>query len=171
MTVISLGAAAGKFRALGQQWEDAGKRGLYAAALRGVTTIKTQIIPSRVPQPVDRGTFRAGWDAERTPEGADVFNPEVHAVFIEEGVRAGNVKPGRAMLRALAEWAIRKGMARDPDEAAHIAWAIVGAMRKRGIFNRYGGQGGLGILRELVRAHLPKFVKEEVTRELKRVSL
>jgi hypothetical protein len=139
-------------------------RGLHSAALRAVQVVVTQIIPSRSPQPVDRGVYRAGWRAVLLPDGADVENLEPVAPLVEDGVRAANVKPGRAMIRALASWVVRKGLA-SPEDAEHVAWAIAKTMQVRGIFGR--GQG-LGILRELVDRRLDAIVREEVEREIAR---
>jgi len=128
-----------------------------------VNEIITFIIPSRTPQPVDRGLFRAGWKTMPDEWGCTVENMEPHAVFIEEGVH--NIKVGRAMIDALAEWAIRKGLATKED-ARSRAWAIAKSMEKRGhIF----GVNGMGILRELVEGgKMQQFIDEEVKREVER---
>lgn len=136
-------------------------RGLLSAAQRGVQEIVTKIIPSRSPQPVDRGIYRSGWRAVPQEDGADIENLEPVAVFIEEGVRAENVKIGGAMLKALTEWVIRKGIT-GPDEAPAAAFAIATNMQKKGIF----GRQGMGILRELVNGRLHAIVQEEILREL-----
>src|SRR5689334_5872908 len=99
---------------------------LYAAMVRGVSVIQTQIIPAKVPQPVDRGLYRGGWRAEPYMVGdqimgGDIFNVELWAIFIEKGVRAANVKIGRAMLRALAEWAVRKKIVEADEDPKQVA--------------------------------------------------
>lgn len=193
-SVIKLEAAGKHYKDLAPKVKKAAQRGLLSAALRGVQTIQTVIIPSRSPQPVDRGVYRAGWRAEVIPLGAEIINTEAHAVVIEEGVRGENVKPGKAMFAALREWAIRKGIGsrtrlvphhtalrksggklvanhtvvravRDDSGVDQAVWAIIGSMKKRGIFNR-GGAQGLGILRELVAKYLPEYAHEEVQREV-----
>ncbi len=138
-------------------------RGLRSAGFRCVNEIVTFIIPSRTPQPVDRSLFRGGWKTMPTDFGCTVENMEPHAVFIEEGVT--NIKIGRAMIDALAEWAIRKGIA-TKEESRSRAWAIAKSMEARGhIF----GVGGMGILRELVEGgKLKQYVEEEVKREVER---
>jgi hypothetical protein len=151
---------------LGPKLRRATVKGLHSAALRGVQVVVTQIIPSRSPQPVDRALYRGGWRAALLDDGADIENLEPHAVFIEDGVRAGNVKIGRKMLKALAEYALRKRLAANEVEAARVAWAIARTMQRRGIF----GQRGLGVLRELVEKHLKKIVEEEVAREIERAT-
>ncbi len=167
MATIDISIADEWIESLGPQWVEAAKRGVYSAALRGVQLIVGKIIPSRVPEPSDRGLFKSGWRAEPMPDGALLFNIEAHADFIEHGVRAANVKVGTAMLRAIAAWAERKGFAAEGG-GMKAAWAIVGAMKKRGIFNR-AGVPGLGILRECIEVaeNLPAFIREEVGREIK----
>lgn len=144
------------------QLKSAAVRGLRSAGLRGVAEIVSFIIPSRTPQPVDRSLYRAGWRSVPTPNGCTIENAEPHAVFVEEGVK--NIKIGKAMIAALAEWAVRKGFATKTD-AVSKAWAIAKAMEKRGhIF----GPAGMGILKELVDTKLEQFISEEVRRELER---
>src|ERR1700677_3188412 len=105
-----------------------------------------------------------------------------YASVIENGAQAANVKIGRAMIDALAEWARRKGLnGHDPKgrsspdayaQARQIAWAIARAMQGtakvegKGIFNRNGEQG-LGIARKAAK-RVAEFVGEEVNREIKR---
>lgn len=158
--VITLKEAGVEFEEMGRRMKTAALKGLFSAALRGVQVVITEIIPSRVPQPVDRGIYRAGWKAMKLGgknPGAVIYNSEPHATLIEYGVRASNVKIGRAMIAALAEWAKRKGF-QDPESAA---WGIAKKMQERGIF----GQTGLGVL-ALLNARLPAIVREEVTREI-----
>lgn len=162
-TEITLKQAAQKTDELKERWHKAAVLGLQSAAARGVQDIITRIIPSRTPQPVDRGIYRAGWRFYPAPDGAVIECFEPHAVFIEDGVRPENVKIGRAMIRALTEWITRKGIV-SADEAEGVAWAIAKAMKKRGAF----GKKGMGILRELVEKYLPGYVEEEVARELER---
>jgi hypothetical protein len=161
--VIELSKADAWVVQIARKHREAGVRGLQSAALRGVQVIVTQIIPSRTPQPVDRAIYRGGWRPVMRPDGADIENLEPHAILVEEGVRASNVKIGRAMIQALTEWAIRKRIATRA-EAPGVAWAIAKSMARRGIF----GQKGLGILRELVDQHLDRIVREEVQREVEK---
>jgi len=90
----------------------AARKGLFSAALKTVAAIQTKAIPNAKPSPVDRGRYRAAWRARKTDYGAIVENLVPYAGPIEYGVRAGNVKPGRAMITAIAEWAKRKGIGR-----------------------------------------------------------
>jgi hypothetical protein len=164
MPVINLSDADEHFRRFGDELQAAGRRGLVSAAARGVQEIITRIIPSRSPEPVDRGVYKAGWRFYPDREGAVIENLESVAALIEDGVRAENVKIGRAMILALAEWAVRKGLA-EKDEAESVAWAIAKKMKMRGIF----GREGMGILRELVDTRLDKLIQEEVVREIEKL--
>ncbi len=166
--VVPLSQAAARFEGLAQEMRDAAYQGLVAAGARGLQVLVVEIIPKRSPQPVDRGVFRAGWKMRVGPDYVDIYNDELHALFIEEGVRAVNVKPGRRMVEALAEWALRKGIASNPKEALTAAWAIAKAMAKKGIFNR-DGKSGLGVLRELVEWHLDAIIEQEVLRALGKI--
>lgn len=144
--------------------------GLLLAAQRGQQKIVAEIIPSRSPPPVDRGTYRGGWSVDPLPdEGAIIYNDELHALVIEHGARADNVKIGRSMIQALTEWVMRKGIAGAGKEAVRAAWAIARSMQKRGIFNR-DGKEGLGILEELVTQHLPDLVQEECEDAIRRAA-
>ena len=163
---------------LGGQIAEARRRGVASAGQRLVQVIQTRLIPAEDPPPVDQRAYAAGWDSQPTPEGADVFNTAPHAGVIEFGARADNVKIGRRMIDALAEWVVRKGLlGRGPGshqgrsqeaEAQSAAWAIARSMQKRGIFNRGGGEG-LGIARKAARL-APGIVAEEIRAELAELS-
>lgn len=164
-TVIDLRDAPAWFAELAQtKLRPAALTGLYSAALRSVQTIKTSIVPSLSPQPVDRGLYRAGWHAFQTSDGATIENAEPHAAFVEYGVRAANVKPGPAMIRALTEWVERKRLAFGK-EAIEAAWRIARAMQARGIFR--GGQG-FRVMEILREQYLSRFIEEEIVREIER---
>lgn len=149
-------------------------RGLVSAAFRTLGVIQNELIPAESPQPVDRGAYRAGWRVETTARGADIVNDLPYAPVIEWGARAENIKVGRRMIQALAEWAKRKGFSPkgipkggDPDKAWEgVAWAIATAMKKRGIFNREG-TSGLRIGEKAVK-RLREYLQEEVAREINR---
>lgn len=149
-----------------------------SAAYRTLGEIQNSLIPAEKPQPVDTGAYRAGWKVETTDRGADIVNTLPYAPVVEWGARPENVKIGRALIQALAEWARRKGFQpdgvplgrkdpRDPDKAYEgIAWAIAVAMKKRGIFQR-GGVSGLRIAEKAV-ARLRGYLQEEIKREMER---
>jgi len=166
-TFIDLKFAQYYLERIGDELDPACVRGMQSAAMRALQVIVTRIIPARTPQPVDRGVYRAGWRAVPEPTGAVLENLEAHAPLIEYGVRAENVKIGRAMIEALAAWVPRKGLASEPKQAVKIAWAIAKAMKKRGIFN-YPGRQGLGIVDELLRDWLPSILRDEIGYEIVR---
>src|ERR1700729_1605137 len=156
--------------------EDGVRRGLVSAGFRLLGVIQNEVIPELKPQPVDSGAYRASWKVETTKDGAEVFSDMPYASVIEYGARAENVKPGRAMIDALAEWVRRKGLTgHAPGERssadAHamsrsIAWAIARSMQQKGIFNRDGKQG----LRVAEKAAIKgrEFVEEEFQNEVRR---
>lgn len=169
VTTINIKDAPGYFDKLADTMVKAARKGLLLAAERGVQKIVTEIIPSRSPTPVDRGVYRAGWKSEVIDSNTvAILNPEPHAAFIELGVRAENVKIGAAMIQALAEWATRKGIAADDDEAVGVAWAIAKSMQKKGVFNHYKEGNGLRVLQELEDMHLEDILRAEVSREMKK---
>ena len=160
-------------------------KGVRMAATRGLQTVQAVIIPSRTPQPVDRGVYRAGYKVVSTKDGADILNDDPIAGIIENGVRASNVKIGRKLLEALAQWAIRKGIVKIKrpkavrgwngythppalwDEAMSVAWAIAKkAKQGKGFHNQRPG-GGLKIQEQLNKSFLPRYVREEVTKAMK----
>jgi len=149
---------------MGKEVRAAAMRGLYSAAVRTVAHIQTVVIPSEPRVPVDRGLYRAGWRAVRIPEGAMVINTVPHAVIIEYGVKAENVRAGRKMLDALADWVRRKGLEKSETGARRVAYAIAMSMKRKGIFNR---GAGLHILGKAVR-QIPRFISEEVAREIRK---
>ena len=158
--------------------------GLYSAAVRMVGEIVTVTIPQTVPEPSQRGVYKAGWKARQDADGATYENPVKYASIIEFGVRAANVKVGRKMIDALTEWVQIKGFASGA-QAKQMAWAIAHSMAAsikttKGV-GGVGGMGGVapgggkGIfkgtgLRIMERANkqLPQFIKEEVAREVER---
>ena len=166
-TKIDLKDAAAFF---GKEWKErfraSALRGLHAAALHGVQTIQTVIIPSRNPAPIDKRVYVAGWHVVEYDDGTGVENDDPTAVFVEEGVRGERVRPGRAMIKALTEWVVRKGLESDPKKATGVAFAIIQRMKQKGIFNR--NSTGLGILKEFVEKYAEQYSAEEIKREIRR---
>lgn len=153
---------------LAQELKAAATKGLFSAALRAKRDIVARVIPN-LPgsKPIDKGIYRAGWQAERIPGGAVLYNPVPHASMIEYGVPAGNVVASTKAQQALADWARRKLGGLTAAQAWTVAGGILAAMKKRGIFAR--GRG-LRVLETYVRASLPVVLKEEVERELAKVT-
>lgn len=147
-------------------------RAVLSTAQRVVQHIQTVIIPGQPRPPVDRSTYRAGWKAKAVKGGALVYNTTSQASIIEYGVRPQNVKIGRKMINALAEWARRKGIVKgkkakkgSPDKlAVGMAWGIAKKMKVNGIF----GPRGLRIL-EKAKSVIRKFVAEEIAREFEKM--
>lgn len=178
---ISIDEAPAWVRRLEGRLRTAAEKGLLSAAHRLVGVIQETI--DREPRkPVDRGIYRAGWAVRRVAHGVLVYNATPAASLIEYGVRAENVKIGRKMIDALAEWVLRKGLVggrgqkRDAGgrflnageravEARRIAWAIAQSMKKNGIFNR--GKG-LRIL-EKARARGFDLIAQEVVGEIRKM--
>ena len=175
-TVISLNDAGAHVSGiLTEAIKKGAMNGLYSAALRMVQEIQTVTIPQAVPEPVQRGVYKAGWKAHREADGASYDNPLPYAAIIEFGVRPQNVKVSRKMLLALTEWVKIKGFAKGGD-ATRMAWAVATAMASsvktsRGV-QAGGGKGifkGTGLrIMEKANKNLAQFVKEEVAREVER---
>lgn len=152
---------------LNAKMHEAAKRSMLSAAIRIVQIITTEIMPAEVRPPIDRGAYRAAWRAKQITGGAEITNSLPYASVIEYGAKGENIKIGRKMIEALAEWAKRKGMAGpEPGDATRIAWAIATAMTKRGIFNE--GQG-LRVLEKALK-RLQPILDEEYAREIKRLT-
>ncbi len=164
---------------------DGVRKGLASAGFRLVGIIQNEIIPAEKVPPIFDGHYRASWKVETTDQGADVFSESPIAGIIEHGVQAANVKIGRAMLDALAEWARRKGISgnyapgKRSSPGAHaegrqIAWAIARSMQGTpakpgtGIFNR-DGQQGLQIAKKAA-LRIRDFVEEEVRDAIRRAT-
>lgn len=98
----------GKSGPIAVQMRKAAHKGLMSAALRMKQVLVTREIPKTMPAPVDKGIYRAGWQVEKLPNGAAVYNAVPYAVFIEYGVSAGNVVASKKFQIALAEWVRRK---------------------------------------------------------------
>lgn len=168
---IPLNAGPAALRKLKGNLLKAAGRSLYSAGIRGVSVLQTQLIPGAVPAPVDRALYKAGWrcDPHLVGDhiaGCDIYNVEPYASIIERGARASNIKVGRAMIDALAEWAKRKRLKGAKKSARSIAWAIAMSMKKKGIFNRNGTEG-LHLLEKLITERMPAIYQAEFEREVR----
>ena len=139
------------------------KRGLVSAAARATQEVVTKIIPQLIPSPVDRGTYKAGWDYGEDSDGAWFGNMSPHAPLLEWGVRAKNVRVSRAMIDALTEWVKRKGLGSGVI-ARRIAFAIATSQKMRGVFNKGKGFRVL----DKIGKRLPHIIEVEVRREIER---
>lgn len=144
-------------KTIGSGLTGAMRRAMIRTAQRMLQDINTQLIPGEPHPPVDRGIYRAGWRVEEVAGVVYLVNTVKHALFIEKGVRAANVKIGRKMIDALADWAKRKGIANaqaaktkkssasflsvSANPYRKAAWAIAKSMAKKGIFNSSSREG------------------------------
>jgi hypothetical protein len=168
--VMSLREAGVYFAPMGpfaKEMRKAAAKGLFSAALRAKQDIVARVIPNQPRVPVDRGIYKAGWQVEKLPDGAAIYNAVPYAIIIENGVPPGNVKAGGRARLNIAEWARRKFGGLDANAAWEVAGRIITAMRKRGIFQ--GGKG-LRILEKYSRDTLPNIIKREVEAELNKVA-
>jgi hypothetical protein len=176
VTTIDLKDAGAYFGELAGKRRDLAVAGCRRAAVHCLQTIQVVIIPSRTPQPVDRGIYRAGWKVESLPDGAAFYNDSPAAALIEKGVRATNIKIGRKLLNALAAWVLRKGLVKRKsndyqgtsaaNEAMSMAWAIAKkAASGKGFHNHFAG-GGQQIMSSCNLLYTEEYVREEVTRAL-----
>jgi hypothetical protein len=123
---------------LGKGLEKALAKAGVSLAMSVLEDIQTSIIPGSTPHvPVDRGIYRASWKSKGklsgdAGDGLMIYSSAPHAPFIEDGVRAENVKPGRAMIDALTEWVIRKGMV-DKQSAKSRAKAFTAHTDTKGV--------------------------------------
>jgi hypothetical protein len=181
-TRIDISQAPDWAKKLEGKMHDAALRGVRSAGLRMVQHIQTDVIPREPRVPVDKGIYLAAWRAKNVENGSLVTNDSPHAGFVEDGVRGENVKVGRNMIDALTDWVLRHGLATAAGgqkrgeggrfvgkvgrtaAARSIAFAIATSMKVRGIF----GGTGLKILAKGMR-EAPRFLEEEITRELKKI--
>lgn len=136
------------------------RRGLFSAAKRMASMIVGRYIPTAQPPPVDRGEYKAAWNSGKEGEGAFFENTSAHAPMVEYGVRAGRIAPSRAVIAAVAAWAVRKGMT-DAATSTRVAFAIVNNLKSRGIVAR-------AIMEKANNDLLATVVNEELERELTR---
>lgn len=227
MTIREAANYFGKDGPLVAKMKKGAARGLLSAALRAKRDIVARVIPQLSGnKPIDRGIYRAGWQVQKLPNGAAIYNAVPTAAAVEDGVPAGNVVASTKAHVALAEWVQRKlggrrgkpvsvdsarastksvneakqkydkaketwtlrakkareggrpepprpkppgvlnnkaRMKHDYGFAWEVAGAILGAMKKRGIFNR---GTGLKVLTNYSKNVLPGVVREEVDREI-----
>lgn len=182
MPTISLDKADAWLAERAKLYRTAALKGVLSAGLRTVNYILTSIIPQTKPEPVARGVYRSGWRAVKIKNGVSVQNSLPHAMLIEYGVKAANVKVGMKMIDALTEWVRMKGIGgrlathgkrlylikANHDEARSIAWAIAMNMKKKGIFNGGKGLNILGRAMKMAPTFLVQEVSREIAREIKR---
>ncbi len=114
------------------------------------TTVRTaglaivqDVIQREIPRPVATAGYRRSWHAVNTPGGATLYNDAPHAIFVENGRKAGSKFPP---LSVIVDWVILKGLVKGTarktrhsastnqlKEAARIAFVIARAIAKRGM--------------------------------------
>lgn len=133
------------------QLENAIKRGMYAAALRGVAVVQEEITKVDA---VNVGTLRQSVSASRKANGESQLEVSApHAKFVEFGTR-----PHFPPFAPIFEWAVRKLRLSEKD-AKRVARAIQMKIAKDGTKPRRFMQRSM---RRIARDILP----EEVTREV-----
>lgn len=181
----SLNQASVAVQKMAAQHKDAARRGLVSAVIKLNQYIVLQLIPRNVPQPVDRGAYRAGWKFTQLSEtSVYLYNSAPHASLVENGVKEVTIGP--ALIDALAAWVKRKGIGsrieqkvvkgevklrvKKPNkaEARAIAWAIAMAAKKNGGFFNRGN--GLKIL-EKAMAIAPTVLSDSIAAEIKKGGL
>jgi len=105
---------------------------LYETALhmQGVS-IPSAINSAQPYPPVDKGQYRAAFEAKPTRRGAIVGNVAKHSLWIEVGRR-----PGPVPLRVIREWALRKGIISNRG-VYQAARAIARKIASRGVPAKY----------------------------------
>lgn len=131
MTTIAIDKLGGAFGKLFKSFGVAQRKGLISAAMKGQSWIVSNLLPTLSPPPFDMGAFRAGWNIKPTETGAIIFNPVPHAVFINFGVPAENVRVTGPML---VEWVRRKGFVDGDENPLQVAWRVAMAVRRKGLF-------------------------------------
>ena len=141
---------------LPKRLEAAALRGLRSAAMRGVGIVVQEIDNTKPHPTVDTGELRNSVQHESLPDGARISVDAPHAAIMELGTR-----PFWPPTAPLAEWALRKGIADDEDDAEEIARAIQLHFARFGIAPRHYFRKGM--------QKLYLVIPEELQRELKRV--
>lgn len=145
---------------LGGEMKEAAVRGLQSAAhrLKGIT-VEMINEPNRdedVDYPaVDTGELMRSVHVTPTSDGAIVTVDAPHAPFMEFGTR-----PHFPPLQPIAEWAYRKGLADDEEEAMNIALSICRTIAAYGTNPRHY------LARAVHALKTRRIVKQEVAREL-----
>ena len=91
------------------------------------------------PKPVDRGTYRRGFQVADIKDGASLYNAALHAGVIEEGRRPGARQPPTAVieawLRRKLRVAIKEGRHAQMSPSAYrgVAFVIARAIGRRGL--------------------------------------
>lgn len=90
------------------------RRGRMIAAIRdavmqGMAIVQEEVDRTTPYPPVDRGTYRRGFQYAQTPAGATIYNHVPYQGVLEDGRRPGT-GVSRAGQKAIAAWVLRKGL-------------------------------------------------------------
>ena len=129
---VSLGAFIKRVESLPKDLRQGTIKGLQSAAARGVGFVVEEINRATPFPAVDRGELQQSARVEMLPDGARIEVDAPHAAVVELGSR-----PFTPPLEPLIEWALRKGLAEDEEEAEDIAWGIRKRFQEEGYFPRY----------------------------------
>jgi hypothetical protein len=102
-------------------------KGLQSTGTRMVGVVTGEIETAKPYPAVDRGELKQSVNARNLPDGSVVSVDAPHAPFIEYGTR-----PHMPPIEPLVEWARRKGIADDEDEAEEIGGAIAHSIARFG---------------------------------------
>ena len=139
MLVLTPKMFAEQAKKLGPNFIKAARKGALAGAYRAIPIIHKAVGAAPPANPrgigvggaVNTGFYKRAWKAERTAEGARVYNTAPYASIIESGRRPGKMPP----LETIVRWAMRR-MTISEKEARRIAYPIALAIKKRGLTGR-----------------------------------
>lgn len=140
---------------------DGAIKGLQEGALRGKGLVVEEIDTASPYPAVDTGGLRQSVDVELEPKGASITVDAPHAAILELGTRP--FWPPKA---PLAEWAMRKGLAQNEDEAYDIAGAIQRKFAREGMAPRHYFSKAMNRL----EGELPAMIKGQILDEFKRAA-
>lgn len=116
---LTLADFAQELGSMSEDMEKAVIKGLRSASAQGVSVVVEKINKTRPYPPIDTGELARSVESTTLPRGGRISVDAPHAAIIETGTR-----PFWPPLQPLMDWAMRKGIAEDEDEAEDIARAI-----------------------------------------------
>ncbi len=139
MLILTPKQFAEQAKKLGPNFVKAARKGALAGAYRAIPIIHKAVGAAPPANPagigvggaVNTGHYKRAWKAERTAEGARVYNQASYASIIESGRRPGKMPP----IETIVRWAMRR-MSITEKKARRIAFPIALAIKKRGLIGR-----------------------------------
>lgn len=133
---------------------DAVRRGMVRAANRGVMHLVAQTDEKGLTY---QGQYKAGFHAERTADGARIYNDAPHAGIIELGARPHPVS--EEGIAHIAEWArIKLGM--QEEEAMALARGLAWKLRAKGQEGKFVFRDAQDKLVEILREEVERILRE-----------